>query len=202
MQFWKSLVAFLLGSGTPAYYWDAQIYQYGIERNSQQTARVPVTLAVMSACPDAILCESVFDQVIGRLGHSKVAISLTYIAGFVNPPTFSLASASPYGKQHSVNASDTTYGVTCRHGVLECAGNIQQLCTAQRFPSRTWWPFVQCMNDHDRSEIGTDAVAEECSLAVGHRYDGREGVAQCARGEEGTTLLKKSIENTRGLNVT
>jgi len=58
------------------------------------------------------------------------------------------------------------------------------------------------MNHHDLSEIGTDAVAEECSLAVGHTYDGREGVARCARGEEGVELFKKSIENTRELNVT
>lgn len=58
------------------------------------------------------------------------------------------------------------------------------------------------MNHHDRSEIGTDAVAEACSLAVGHKYDGHERVAQCARGEEGADLLKKSIVNTKGLNVT
>ena len=82
MQLWKSLVAFLLGSGTPDY-WDARIRWCERERTSHQEARVPVTLAVMSACPDAILCESVFDQVIGRLGYFKVAISLTYIARFV-----------------------------------------------------------------------------------------------------------------------
>jgi len=200
MQPWKSLVAFLLGSGTPAYYWDAQIHQYKRDRDSHQGVRVPVTLAVMSACPDAILCESVFDEVISRLGHFKVAISLTYIGRFVHSPTSLASNSIEY--HNSVNASETTYGVTCKHGVLECAGNIQQLCTAERFPSPVWWPFVQCMNRHDRFEIGTDAVAEACSLAVGHKYDGPEGVARCAAGEEGVELLKKSIENTRELNVT
>ena len=91
MQPWKSLVEFLLGSGNLVYYWGAQIHQYTLERNSHQGVRVPVTLAVMSACPDAILCESVFDEVIGRLGHYKVAIDLTYIARFVPPPTSSCA---------------------------------------------------------------------------------------------------------------
>ena len=58
------------------------------------------------------------------------------------------------------------------------------------------------MNHHDRSEIGTDAVAEACSLAVGHTYDGHERVAQCARGDEGVGLLKKSIVHTNELNIT
>ena len=88
MQPWKSLVEFLLGSGNLAYYWGAQIHQYKLETKG---VRVPVTLAVMSACPDAILCESVFDEVIGRLGHSKVAIDLTYIARFVPRPTSNCA---------------------------------------------------------------------------------------------------------------
>lgn len=87
MHPWKSLVQFLLGSGTLVYNWIAQIHQYRLEVNHHQGVRVPVTLAVMSACPDAILCESVFDEVIGRLGHYKVAINLAYIARFVPSPT-------------------------------------------------------------------------------------------------------------------
>jgi len=89
MQPWKSLVGFLLGSETSAYYWGTQIPQYKLEleRNFPQGVRVPVTLAVMSACPDAIICESVFDEVIGRLGHFKVAIGLTYIGRFAPAPS-------------------------------------------------------------------------------------------------------------------
>jgi hypothetical protein len=93
MELWKSLVAFLLGSRTSTYYWDAQIHQPKLESDSNREVQVPVTLAVMSACPDAILCESIFDQVIGRLGYLKVAISLTYIGRFARSPTSSLASA-------------------------------------------------------------------------------------------------------------
>ena len=40
--------------------------------------KVPVTLGVMSRCPDALLCESVFDKVLKQVGD-KVDLSLTFI---------------------------------------------------------------------------------------------------------------------------
>ena len=40
--------------------------------------KVPVTLGVMSGCPDAILCESVFDRVIERVAD-KMELRLTFI---------------------------------------------------------------------------------------------------------------------------
>lgn len=40
--------------------------------------KVPVTLGVMSRCPDALLCESVFDHVLKKVGD-KVDLSLTFI---------------------------------------------------------------------------------------------------------------------------
>lgn len=40
--------------------------------------KVPVVLGVMSRCPDAILCESVFDQVLKEVAD-KVDLSLTFI---------------------------------------------------------------------------------------------------------------------------
>ena len=41
--------------------------------------KVPVVLGVMSRCPDAMLCEAVFNRVLERVG-SKVNISLTFVA--------------------------------------------------------------------------------------------------------------------------
>ena len=41
--------------------------------------RVPVTLGVMSQCPDAMLCEAVFDQVLKRV-MDIVDLNLTYVA--------------------------------------------------------------------------------------------------------------------------
>ena len=43
-----------------------------------QDLKVPVVLGVMSACPDAILCESVFDRVLQQVGN-KVELSLTFL---------------------------------------------------------------------------------------------------------------------------
>lgn len=45
--------------------------------------KVPVVLGVMSRCPDAILCESVFNRVLQRVGN-KVDISLSFIAKYVH----------------------------------------------------------------------------------------------------------------------
>lgn len=40
--------------------------------------KVPVLLGVMSACPDALVCESVFNRVLQRVGD-KIDLSLTFI---------------------------------------------------------------------------------------------------------------------------
>ena len=41
--------------------------------------KVPVQLGVMSRCPDALLCESVFDLVLPNV-TAKVDLSLIYVA--------------------------------------------------------------------------------------------------------------------------
>jgi hypothetical protein len=46
--------------------------------------RVPVTLGVMSRCPDALLCETLFDKVIPRVAQ-KIDLSLAYVARHVCP---------------------------------------------------------------------------------------------------------------------
>jgi hypothetical protein len=48
------------------------------------TRRVPVTLGVMSRCPDALLCETLFDKVIPRVAQ-KIDLSLAYVARHVCP---------------------------------------------------------------------------------------------------------------------
>ena len=45
--------------------------------------KVPVVLGVMSACPDAIFCEAVFDDVLAQVGD-KVDLSLTFIGKCVS----------------------------------------------------------------------------------------------------------------------
>ena len=41
--------------------------------------KVPIELGVMSRCPDALLCEFVFDQVLHKVAN-KVDLALRYIA--------------------------------------------------------------------------------------------------------------------------
>lgn len=57
-----------------------------VQDNSQITlsedVKVPVVLGVMSRCPDAMLCEAVWDRVLQRVGD-KVDISLSFIAEYV-----------------------------------------------------------------------------------------------------------------------
>ena len=45
---------------------------------SANDVKVPVKLGVMSRCPDAMLCESVFETVFESVGH-KMDFSLTFI---------------------------------------------------------------------------------------------------------------------------
>ncbi len=54
---------------------------------SSTSRRVPVTLGVMSRCPDALLCETLFDNVIPRVAE-KIDLSFAYVATYVPVQTF------------------------------------------------------------------------------------------------------------------
>lgn len=53
---------------------------------SSNSLRVPVTLGVMSRCPDALLCETLFDSVIPRVAE-KIDLALAYVATYVPTQT-------------------------------------------------------------------------------------------------------------------
>ncbi|EIM85632.1 uncharacterized protein STEHIDRAFT_81113 [Stereum hirsutum FP-91666 SS1] len=148
--------------------------------------KVPVTLGVMSRCPDAQLCEAVFDQVLKKV-RDKVEFSLTFVG--------------------AVNASEPDFGVTCMHGPSECAGNVQQLCAQKYTPLETWWEFVMCQNYQSRDRIGNADVALKCARASGIDWE-TSGVGRCAgldgsgRAEEGVGMLRESVVRTRALGVT
>ncbi|KAI0080899.1 hypothetical protein K474DRAFT_1657417 [Panus rudis PR-1116 ss-1] len=151
----------------------------------KEAVKVPVVLGVMSQCPDAILCESVFDEVLKHTSD-KIDLSLTFI-----------------GK---LNASEPIYGVTCKHGPSECAGNVQELCALKYEPTFTWWNFVQCNNAHGRYEVGTPAVTLECAKEAGIDWENSRtgqcaGVDGQARGKEGIQLLQESVQVTASLGV-
>ncbi|KAJ7771350.1 hypothetical protein DFH07DRAFT_866378 [Mycena maculata] len=145
--------------------------------------RVPVQLGVMSRCPDALLCESVFDQVLQQVG-SKIDISLVYVANF--------------------NSTDPEFGITCMHGPGECAGNVQQLCAAKY--STKWWEFVQCQNSRGRFQVGVPDLTLQCAQKVGIDWE-TSGVGSCAgldasgKGTEGIELLQESVSLGKSLGL-
>jgi len=140
----------------------------------------------MSRCPDALLCETLFDKVIPRVAE-KIDLSLAYIA--------------------TLNVSDPTFGVTCPHGPGECAGNVQQLCVAKHTPLSTWWEFVMCQNYQGRDMIGRSDVALRCGRTVKIDWQG-SAIGQCAgkdgsgTGKEGVRLLRESIYFADSLGIT
>ena len=105
-----------------------------------------------------------------------------------------------------VNASEPEFGVTCRHGAGECAGNIQELCAIKYTERQTWWRFVQCQNFQGRWQVGKPETAFKCANAAGIDWENDE-VGGCAgrdasgKTEEGIKLLKQSVTDTANLGV-
>ncbi|KAI0701807.1 hypothetical protein BC835DRAFT_1404460 [Cytidiella melzeri] len=147
--------------------------------------KVPVVLGVMSQCPDAIVCESVFDETLQQVGD-KVDLSLTFIG--------------------SVNASEPDFGVTCKHGRTECRGNVQELCAIKYTATSTWWEFVQCQNQYGRYKVGEPEIALECAQRVNIDWE-NSGVGDCvgldASGTalEGVGLLLESVLQTTAMGI-
>ncbi|KAF8974578.1 hypothetical protein BDZ97DRAFT_35712 [Flammula alnicola] len=148
--------------------------------------KVPVQLGVMSRCPDALLCESRFNEVLEKV-VDKVDLSLVYVA--------------------KIDKSQPDFGVWCLHGPEECAGNVQQLCVHKYAPFENFWEFVKCQNYQGRENIGTPDVALKCAEAAGIDWEA-SGAGQCAgadgsgKASEGVTLLRESTVLGHALGIT
>ena len=63
----------------------SQLTSFRIQNSSPTPAdlvvRVPLDLGVMSRCPDALLCESLFDEILESVS-GKVDLSLIYVARY------------------------------------------------------------------------------------------------------------------------
>ncbi|KAG5646563.1 hypothetical protein DXG03_002866 [Asterophora parasitica] len=146
--------------------------------------KVPIQLGVMSRCPDALLCESVFNKVLPKV-NDRIDISLVYVAKF--------------------DSEEPDFGVKCLHGREECAGNVQQLCV-KKYEPEVWWEFVQCQNFEGRYRVGDPDLALKCAKTVGIDWENGK-VGRCAgrdgsgKGKEGVALLKKSVTLGQSLNI-
>ncbi|GAA5939200.1 hypothetical protein JCM3775_003210 [Rhodotorula graminis] len=173
---------------------------------------VHVALGVMSRCPDASLCETVWDRVLEERLPTKFGSGV--VADLVDMELVFIAHED----------SSAPYGATCMHGELECKGNVQQLCAARHWRAgsegrkkkgvdgeaeatlarekRAWedsWNFVQCMNYGETSRIGSDAAAKRCASVVGREWT--DTLASCVEGKEGRRLLVDSLERAERLAV-
>jgi hypothetical protein len=106
----------------------------------------------------------------------------------------------------SLDPDDKEFGVTCKHGPLECAGNVQQLCVNLYEPLSVWWEFVQCQNYEGIKKIGTPELALQCARAIGLDWEtsraGRcAGLDGSGKGAEGVQLLQESVVATKAVGV-
>ncbi|KAH0839759.1 hypothetical protein J3R83DRAFT_700 [Lanmaoa asiatica] len=165
----------------------AVVYPLIVQDNPQsivtEDVKVPVVLGVMSRCPDAMLCEAVWDRVLQRVGN-KVDISLSFIA--------------------KPDPTDSAYGVTCMHGLEECAGNVYELCVAKYHPTSEWWSFLQCQNFQGRDQIGLPETAASCAATAGFEWESDKAslcTGKDGQGKEGVKMLQESVQNSIRLGI-
>ncbi|KAL7419243.1 hypothetical protein Q5752_006080 [Cryptotrichosporon argae] len=130
--------------------------------DSAPAPKVNVSLHVMSRCPDARLCESVFDEVLHTNGvMDKVALDMHYIA--------TLEHAHP--------------PLSCKHGPAECAGNAHQLCASAHLSQPDFYAVLSCMNyGAFPGSIGDERLVEKCVRTVGAEW---AAVGECITGSKG-----------------
>ncbi|SAL96804.1 hypothetical protein [Absidia glauca] len=138
---------------------------------------VPIDLFVMSKCPDAVYCESVFSTVLKKV-NAEVVLNFNYIAQYNGSEPFA----------HS-----------CMHGTSECLGNIQQLCFQHEYPDpHDWFAFALCLNKQYH-QIGLDnKLAQYCAKQVRRSYS---PVEKCTNSSLGVGLLTESAQKTKQLGV-
>jgi len=126
----------------------------------------------MSICPDAQLCESIFEDVLAEVG-SITNLKTEYVA--------------------SINADGSFY---CKHGEPECEGNKQQLCAYQLYPNpNIWFQFVNCQSTN---YLLVPDNAASCAAQTGIDYT---SLSVCVN-TIGNTLFADSIRVTESRSIT
>ncbi|CAK0828578.1 unnamed protein product [Prorocentrum cordatum] len=136
-------------------------------------SKASVELAVMSMCPDAVVCEQAFAPVLKSMSD-QVDLSLSYIG-----------------------TRDERGAPACMHGAGECEGNVQQLCAhrAAKGNVSMLMDFVLCQGE-DRKQI--PANGRPCAERAGLPLLAWEA---CSSGPQGSSLLLQSMESAGRRNV-
>ncbi|KAK4685793.1 hypothetical protein P7C73_g4352, partial [Tremellales sp. Uapishka_1] len=134
----------------------------------------------MSRCPDARICEGVFENVFKTEG---IVDKVNFDLGFIASPD----KSSPLG-------------LKCKHGPLECIGNAHQLCLQQHLPLETFYAVLSCMDFTTPfpDQIGSLELTKHCAEIAGVNWD-ESGVGRCIEGKKGK--LGKEAKRALWLNA-
>jgi len=135
---------------------------------------VHVDFFVMSKCPDARKCETLFAPTLLKLS-SIINFTISYIAYETKPNQ-----------------------IECMHGPEECLGNKQQLCVQNMCSQTTLIKFLQCQS---RSIENIPNNGEQC---VNEASDGTlkwSDIDICIKSNKADELFHKSLEKTRSASA-
>ncbi|PRQ70100.1 hypothetical protein AAT19DRAFT_11753 [Rhodotorula toruloides] len=167
------------------------------------STRLPLTLGVMSLCPDARLCESVMDRVFEQVTSVAIRSEGKEGGGGGGGKKEGKVRVGELVKLRvefiASRNSSAPYGTTCKHGDRECRGNVQQLCAERYWGAEGAWEFIQCLNYDPNARIGSEQAARECGRLIGREWT--EKLQSCVDGEEGRKLARKSAKRLSKVGV-
>jgi hypothetical protein len=135
---------------------------------------IRVDFFVMSKCPDARKCETLF------------APSLLKLSPIIN---FTVSFIAFESKSNEIE---------CMHGPDECLGNKQQLCVQDQCSQTTLIKFLQCQS---RQIDGIPNNGERC---VQEASDGTlkwSDIETCVKSNKANELFSKSLQKTRSASA-
>ncbi|GAA6033298.1 hypothetical protein JCM8097_006677 [Rhodosporidiobolus ruineniae] len=138
--------------------------------DATKTSRVKVQLGVMSRCPDAHLCEALFDRVLEQRVEVRLPSNATSEDGEEEKGTVEVRELIDLSAVYIAKLnSSAAYGATCMHGPLECAANVQQLCAAEH------WVNGRAGDEGEETTLQRRGVRErEVEMAARRRKQGWE----------------------------
>jgi hypothetical protein len=151
-------------------------------RGSPQALRnlVPLEAHIISKCPDTRDCLQELLLPVMELVSAKVNFTLSYI-----------------GTPLSESAED----VECKHGPMECMGNILELCAARLYPDpKQYLGFVMCLT-RDYEDIPERALLEDCALEHGLDFERLNHCASTDDGGLGMGYLRESVKRSMAAGV-
>jgi len=135
---------------------------------------VRVDFFVMSKCPDARKCETLFSPSLLKLS-SILNFTVSYIASESKSNEFE-----------------------CMHGPDECLGNKQQLCVQNTCSQITFIKFLQCQSNQLQNIPNN---GEQCVKEASDETLKWSDIETCVKSNKANELFHKSLEKTRSASA-